>query len=117
MNIRAANSISGEWGHMAACSRGSDGMGRRDRVIRAAMAGSLFCVPGAALYFLPLRLNMGLAAAADACISLAGACAGFAGALSPHPARTSIGRQRRRWLKRPGNDDRDKLLLPCASSR
>lgn len=87
MNIRAANSISGDWGHMAACSSGSDGMGRRDRVIRAAMAGSLFCVPGAALYFLPLRLNMGLAAAADACISRPGPARG----LPARPHRTRRG--------------------------
>lgn len=38
-------------------------MDKKDRVIRAAMAGGLFCILGTALYFLLRRLDMRLALA------------------------------------------------------
>ena len=81
---------------------------KKDRVIRAAMGGGLFCVLGAALYFLLRRLDMGLAFAIFAYAALAGACAVI--------AREAYGERLRRWLKRPDNDDKDRLisLLLCA---
>lgn len=83
-------------------------MDKKDRVIRAAMAGGLFCVLGAALYFLLRRLDMGLAFAIFAYAALAGACAVI--------AREAYGERLKRWLKRPDNDDKDRLisLLLCA---
>lgn len=50
-------------------------MDKKDRAIRAAMAGGLFCVLGTALYFLLRRLDMSLAFAIFAYAALAGACA------------------------------------------
>ena len=81
---------------------------KKDRVIRAVMGGGLFCVLGAALYFLLRRLNMSLAFAIFAYAALAGACAVI--------AREAYGERLRRWLKRPDNDDKDRLisLLLCA---
>lgn len=87
-------------------------MDKKDRVIRAAMAGGLFCILGTALYFLLRRLNMSLAFAIFAYAALAGACAVI--------AREAYGERLKRWLKRPGNDDKDTLrrfcCAPCASS-
>ena len=70
--------------------------------------GGLFCVLGAALYFLLRRLDMGLAFAIFAYAALAGACAVI--------AREAYGERLKRWLKRPDNDDKDRLisLLLCA---
>lgn len=81
---------------------------KKDRVIRAVMGGGLFCVLGAALYFLLRRLDMGLAFAIFAYAALAGACAVI--------AREAYGERLKRWLKRPDNDDKDRLisLLLCA---
>ncbi len=83
-------------------------MGRRDRIIRAVMAGGLFCVLGTALRFLLLRMNVGAVLAIIAYIALAGACAVV--------ARETYGERLKRWLKRPDNDDKDRLisLLLCA---
>ena len=84
-------------------------MDKKDRVIRAVMGGGLFCVLGAALYFLLRRLDMSLAFAIFAYAALAGACAVI--------AREAYGERLRRWLKRPDNDDKDRLislLLLCA---
>ena len=83
-------------------------MDKKDRVIRAAMAGGLFCVLGTALYFLLRRLDMGLAFAIFAYAALAGDSAVI--------AREAYGERLKRWLKRPDNDDKDRLisLLLCA---
>ena len=83
-------------------------MGRRDRIIRAVMAGGLFCVLGTVLRFLLLRMNVGAVLAIIAYIALAWACAVV--------AREAYGERLKRWLKRPGNDDKDRLisLLLCA---
>ena len=83
-------------------------MGRRDRIIRAVMAGGLFCVLGTVLRFLLLRMNVGAVLAIIAYIALAGACAVI--------AREAYGERLKRWLKRPDNDDKDRLisLLLCA---
>lgn len=84
-------------------------MDKKDRVIRAVMGGGLFCVLGAALYFLLRRLDMSLAFAIFAYAALAGACAVI--------AREAYGERLKRWLKRPDNDDKDRLislLLLCA---
>lgn len=73
------------------------------------MGGGLFCVLGAALYFLLRRLDMSLAFAIFAYAALAGACAVI--------AREAYGERLKRWLKRPDNDDKDRLislLLLCA---
>ena len=87
-------------------------MDKKDRVIRAVMGGGLFCILGAALYFLLRRLNMSLAFAIFAYAALAGACAVI--------AREAYGERLKRWLKRPDNDDKDRLICcccaPCASS-
>ena len=83
-------------------------MGRRDRIIRAVMAGGLFCVLGTVLRFLLLRMNVGAVLAIIAYAALAGACAVI--------AREAYGERLKRWLKRPDNDDKDRLisLLLCA---
>ena len=83
-------------------------MGRRDRIIRAVMAGGLFCVLGTVLRFLLLRMNVGAVLAIIAYIALAWACAVV--------ARETYGERLKRWLKRPDNDDKDRLisLLLCA---
>ena len=83
-------------------------MGRRDRIIRAVMAGGLFCVLGTVLRFLLLRMNVGAVLAIIAYIALAGDSAVI--------AREAYGERLKRWLKRPDNDDKDRLisLLLCA---
>lgn len=72
------------------------------------MAGGLFCVLGTVLRFLLLRMNVGAVLAIIAYIALAWACAVV--------AREAYGERLKRWLKRPGNDDKDRLisLLLCA---
>ena len=72
------------------------------------MAGGLFCVLGTVLRFLLLRMNVVAVLAIIAYIALAGACAVV--------AREAYGERLKRWLKRPGNDDKDRLisLLLCA---